>query len=119
MVQGVEVNVDGLLFSFIYLLERGWEKFKEVEVQYLRLLVLKNIYGEELGVLLGMDEVLVFNVLWEYEFSGCYDVLIYDGFGNFFILRMLGIFEIVSWYWWCFQKVLVDLEVVQIFFFFV
>ncbi|QHU98885.1 Get3/ArsA fold putative tail anchor-mediating ATPase NosAFP [Synechocystis sp. CACIAM 05] len=111
--QGVEGNVDGLLLSSTHLLERGWEKLKEVEAQYLRSPALKNIYGEELGVLPGMDEVLVLNALREYELSGRYDVLIYDGPGNLSTLRMLGIPEIASWYWRRFQKVLADSEVVQ------
>ncbi len=111
--QPVEANIDGLLLSSTHLLERGWEKLKELEAQYLRSPALKNIYGEELGVLPGMDEVLVLNALREYELSGRYDVLIYDGPGNLSTLRMLGIPEIASWYWRRFQKVLADSEVVQ------
>jgi len=111
--QLVEPNIDSFLLSSTHLLEQGWEKLKELEAQYLRSPTLKNIYGEELGVLPGMDEVLILNALREYDQSGRYDVLIYDGPGNLGTLRMLGIPEIASWYWRRFQKVLADSEVVQ------
>lgn len=111
--QSIETNIDSFLLSSTHLLEQGWEKLKELEAQYLRSPTLKQIYGEELGVLPGMDEILVLNALREYDQSGRYDVMIYDGPGNLSTLRMLGIPEIASWYWRRFQKVLADSEVVQ------
>jgi arsenite-transporting ATPase len=111
--QPVENNIDGFLLSSTHLLAQGWEKLKELEAQYLRSPTLKNIYGEELGVLPGMDEILILNAIREYDQSGRYDVIIYDGPGNLSTLRMLGIPEIASWYWRRFQKVLADSEVVQ------
>ncbi|MFM1842532.1 MAG: hypothetical protein RLZZ490_1268, partial [Cyanobacteriota bacterium] len=109
----VETNIEGFLLSSTHLLEQGWEKLKALEAQYLRSPTLKNIYGEELGVLPGMDEILILNALREYDQGGCYDVVIYDGPGNLSTLRLLGIPDIAGWYWRRFQKVLADSDVVQ------
>jgi arsenite-transporting ATPase len=106
-------NFYGLQLSFTHLLERGWEQIKELESQYLRSPTLKNIYGQELGILPGMDEVLTLNALRDYQQGGRYDVILYDGPGNLNTLRMLGVPEIASWYWRRFRQVLEGSEVVQ------
>ncbi|MBR8826622.1 MAG: ArsA family ATPase [Gomphosphaeria aponina SAG 52.96 = DSM 107014] len=80
------------------LLEQGWEEIKALEAKYLRSPTLKNVYGQELGILPGMDSALALNAVREYENSGKYDVIIYDGPGDMTTLRMLGIPEILSWY---------------------
>ncbi len=113
VAQTVELNIDGLWLRSTHLLEQGWEKLKTVEAQYLRSPTLKNIYGEELGVVPGMDEILALNALWEYDQSGRYDVIIYDGAGNLNTLRMFGVPEIASWYVRRFRQVLEGSEVVQ------
>ena len=88
------------------LLERSWEEAKELEAQYLRTPTLKNVYGQELGILPGMDSALALNAIREYDKSGNYDVIVYDGPGNFSTLRMLGTAEILSWYIRRFRQVL-------------
>ena len=93
------------------LLEQSWEEVKAIEKEYLRSPTLKNVYGQELGILPGMDQALALNALREYEKSGKYDVIIYDGPGNINSLRMLGIPEILSWYIRRFRKVIVDSDV--------
>jgi arsenite-transporting ATPase len=109
----VEPNLFVLQLSTTLLLERGWETVKDLESQYLRSPTLKNIYGQELGVLPGMDEILILNALREYDQSNHYDVILYDGPGNLNTLRMLGIPEIASWYWRRFRQVLDGSEVIK------
>ncbi|MEB3229311.1 MAG: ArsA family ATPase [Synechocystis sp.] len=111
--QALETNIEGFLLSSTQLLEQGWETLKELEAQYLRSPTLKNIYGEELGILPGMDEILILNAIREYDQCGRYDVVIYDGPGNLSTLRLLGVPDIAGWYWRRFQNVLADSEVVK------
>lgn len=80
------------------LLERSWEDVKKLEAQYLRTPILKDVYGQELPVLPGMDSALELNALREYDASNKYDVIVYVGSGDSATLRMLGIAESLSWY---------------------
>jgi arsenite-transporting ATPase len=93
------------------LLERAWEEVKTLEAQYLRSPILKNVFGQELGVLPGMDTALALNAIREYDSSGKYDVIIYDGSGDQATLRMLGMPEVFSWYIRRFRKVVEDSDV--------
>lgn len=93
------------------LLERNWEEVKKLEKQFLRSPIINNVYGQELGVLPGMDSALALNAIREYENSGKYDVIIYDGDGNQASLRMLGMAEVLSWYIRRFRKVVEDSDV--------
>jgi len=80
------------------LLENSWQALKELEAQYLRTPFLKAIYGQELGVLPGMDSALALNALREYDASGRYDAIVYDGSSPMETLRMFGLPEILDWY---------------------
>ena len=93
------------------LLERSWEDVKKLEAQYLRSPILKNVFGQELGILPGMDSALALNAIREYENSGKYDTIIYDGTGDQATLRMLGMPEVLSWYIRRFRKVVEDSDV--------
>ncbi|MCG5061797.1 MAG: ArsA family ATPase [Limnoraphis sp. WC205] len=90
------------------LLEQSWEELKTLEAQYLRTPFFKNVYGQELGVLPGMDSALALNALRQYEGSGKYDAIIYDGVASQETLRMLGMPEVLSWYVRRFRQVFVE-----------
>jgi len=107
----IGANLQALQLQSTVLLERGWEEVKALEAQYLRSPILKNVYGQELGILPGIDSALALNAIREYENSGKYDVIIYDGTGDQATLRMLGLPEIFSWYIRRFRKVVEDSDV--------
>lgn len=108
----IEPNLDAMQLQASVLLEESWEEVKRQEARYLRSPFLKSVYGQELGVLPGMDSALALNALREYE-SGSYDVIVYDGLGDQTTLRMLGMPEILSWYLRRFRSVFLESDVVK------
>ncbi|HAC65410.1 MAG TPA: arsenic-transporting ATPase [Cyanothece sp. UBA12306] len=107
----VSANLKAVKLSSTFLLEQGWEQVKELEAKYLRSPTLKNVYGQELGILPGMDQALALNALREYDQSGKYDVIIYNGDSSLTTVRMFGIPEILSWYLRRFGKILQESDV--------
>lgn len=106
--QALAPNFSVVQFQASALLERSWEEVKKLEAQYLRTPFFKEVFGQELGVLPGMDNALVLNALREYDASGQYDVIVYDGAGDQATLRLFGMPEILSWYTRRFRKVFAD-----------
>lgn len=93
-----EPNLEVVQLQATALLESSWEEIKQMEAQYLRTPFFKEVYGQELGVLPGMDTALVLNAIKQYDGSDRYDVIVYDGTGDQTTLRMLGMPEVLSWY---------------------
>lgn len=108
--QAIGANLEVVQLQSTVLLERGWEQVKELEQEYLRSPTLKNVYGQELSILSGMDGALALKSIREYRKSGKYDVIIYDGAGDISTLRMLGVPESFSWYIRRFRQIFLDSE---------
>ncbi|WP_299493503.1 ArsA family ATPase [Acaryochloris sp. IP29b_bin.137] len=106
--QELGVNLKAVQLRSTVLLEAAWEELKTLEAEYVRTPFFKTVFGQELGILPGMDSVLALNALSKYEASGRYDVIIYDGPGDLSTLRMVGSPEILSWYARRFRQVIAD-----------
>ncbi|MBF2074743.1 MAG: ArsA family ATPase [Synechococcales cyanobacterium C42_A2020_086] len=101
-------NLKGVMLQTAVLLERSWEELKKVEAQYLRTPFFKAVYGQELGVLPGMDQALALNAVREYDASGQYDVIVFDSTGDQSAVRLMGAPESMSWYIRRFRQVFAD-----------
>ncbi len=106
--QEIAPNLQVVQFQASVLLERNWEEVKKLEAQYLRTPIFKDVYGQELVVLPGMDNALALNAIREYDASGKYDAIVYDGTGDASSLRMLGLPESLSWYIRRFRQLFVN-----------
>ncbi|MBD2494558.1 ArsA family ATPase [Nostoc sp. FACHB-280] len=106
--QDIAPNLQVVQLSASVLLERNWEEAKKLEAQYLRTPIFKEVYGQELVALPGMDSALALNAIREYDASGKYDAIIYDGTGDSFTLRLLGLPESLSWYVRRFRQLFVN-----------
>lgn len=109
----IGTNFAAMQLNSAVLLEKSWEQVKQLEAQYLRSPILKQVYGQELGILPGMDRALALNSIREYYQSNQYDVIIYDGTGGIDTLRMLGMPEILSWYFRRFRDIFTESDIVK------
>jgi anion-transporting ArsA/GET3 family ATPase len=96
--QSIGANLEVVSISATVAIERGWEDVKQVEARYLRSPLLRNIYGQELAIIPGMDSAIALNALRQYDASGKYDVIVYDGTGDITTLRMAGMADSLNWY---------------------
>jgi len=96
--QEIAPNLQAVQLQTSVLLERNWEEVKKLEAQYLRTPIIKEVYGQELVVLPGIDSALALNAIREYDASDKYDAIVYDGTGDAASLRTLGLPESLSWY---------------------
>ena len=96
--QEIEPNLQVVQFQSTVLLESNWQQLKKLEEQYARTPFFKEVFGQELAVLPGMDGVLALNAIREYDVEDRYDAIVYDGPAGCELLRLLGIPEVLSWY---------------------
>lgn len=101
-------NLQVVQFQASTLLEQAWEEVKKLEAQYLRTPFLKDVFGQELAVLPGMDSALALNAIRLYEESGKYDVIVYNGTGDSSTIRTLGMPETLSWYLRRFRQLFIN-----------
>ncbi|BAZ09924.1 anion-transporting ATPase [Calothrix sp. NIES-4071] len=106
--QEVAPNLQAVQLQASTLLESSWEEVKKLEAQYLRTPILKEVYGQELAVLPGMDAALALNAIRLFDESGKYDTIVYDGTGDSTTLRLLGLPESLSWYVRRFKQLFVN-----------
>ncbi|MBW4475844.1 MAG: ArsA family ATPase [Tolypothrix brevis GSE-NOS-MK-07-07A] len=106
--QEIAPNLQVVQFQTSILLERSWEEVKKLEAQYLRTPILKEVFGQELAVLPGMDSALALNAIREYDESGKYETIVYNGTGDSSTLRSLGLPESLSWYLRRFRQLFVN-----------
>jgi arsenite-transporting ATPase len=106
--QEIASNLEAVQFQTTVLLEQNWEELKKLEAQYLRSPFFRAVYGQELGVLPGMDQALALDAIRRYDGSGSYDAIVFDGTGDQTMLRMFGTPEIFSWYARRFRQVFAD-----------
>ncbi len=96
--QSIGANLEVVAISATAEVERGWEEVKQIEARYLRSPILRNVYGQELAILPGMDSAIALNTLRKYHASGKYDVIVYDGNGDMTTLLMAGMPDNLNWY---------------------
>lgn len=101
-------NLSVAILSASVLLEQSWDQVKQLETQYLRTPFFKNVFGQELGVLPGLDSALGLYALKTFDATGLYDVIIYDGFSSTATLRMFAMPEVLNWYLRRFRQVFAE-----------
>ncbi|MEM9118881.1 MAG: ArsA family ATPase [Cyanobacteria bacterium P01_F01_bin.56] len=111
--QTIETNVWALQCQAAILLEKSWDVVKGIEAQYLRNPLLKQVFGQELGLLPGMEDALTLDAIRVLYDSQTYDYLVFDGVSSKASLRMWGLPEQMDWYIRRFQKVLAESELAQ------
>lgn len=111
--QEIGANLAVMQLNSAVLLENSWEQVKQIEAQYLRSPILKQVYGQELGILPGMDRALALNAIREYYQSNQYDVIVYDGTGGMDTLRMFGLPDMLGWYFRRFRGIFAESDIVK------
>ncbi|HEY9824733.1 MAG TPA: ArsA-related P-loop ATPase [Stenomitos sp.] len=106
--QTIAPNLSVAVLSTALRLEKSWDDVKQLEAQYVRTPFLKNVFGQELGVLPGMDSALALYTLKQYDASNQYDVIVYDGQHSAATLRMFGMPEGLDWYLRRFRQVFAE-----------
>ncbi|MEO0801280.1 MAG: ArsA family ATPase [Cyanobacteria bacterium J06642_2] len=96
--EAIAANLSLVELRATALLEKGWSMVKDLEAQYVKTPFFKEIYGQELAVLPGMDSALALEALRQYDASKDYDSIVYLGAGTIETLRMFGLPEVSSWY---------------------
>ncbi|MEO0309425.1 MAG: ArsA family ATPase, partial [Gloeomargarita sp. DG02_3_bins_56] len=103
--QEVSPGLAAVQLQAIVLLEQLWEELKALEARYVKSPFFRDVYGQELGILPGLDSLLTLNALRLYLKEAQYDVIIYDGTSDRETLRMMGVPTLADWYYRRFTQV--------------
>ncbi|MBC8121514.1 MAG: ArsA family ATPase [Gemmatimonadaceae bacterium] len=96
--QEVEPGLSVAQFSTTGVMERNWKKLQSAEEEYLRIPLFREVYGQELGVIPGLDQLLVMAALRDWDKSDRYDLIFFDGGSALDLVRMFAVPEQLSWY---------------------
>ncbi|WP_218081210.1 Get3/ArsA fold putative tail anchor-mediating ATPase NosAFP [Anthocerotibacter panamensis] len=83
-------------------LERSWNRIRGLEEEYLRTPFFKNVYGQELGVIPGFDELFLLLALRDWDLQ--YDVMVLHLSSDQSVLRLLAAPDQLAWYTRRFQE---------------
>lgn len=84
------------------LLERSWNRVRALEEEYLRTPFFKNVYGQELGVIAGLDELFLLLALRDWDKQ--YDFMVLSLSSDQSLLRLLTAPDQLGWYVRRFQE---------------
>ncbi|WP_448380259.1 Get3/ArsA fold putative tail anchor-mediating ATPase NosAFP [Gloeomargarita sp.] len=108
--QTVCPGIDAVQLQSVILLEQLWEELKALEARYVKSPFFRDVYGQELGVVPGLDSLLTLNALRLYRQENQYDVIVYEGASDRETLRMIGMPLLADWYYRRFRQVLAASE---------
>jgi anion-transporting ArsA/GET3 family ATPase len=113
--QAVAPKLDVVQLQTTTLLEQAWAGLKQLFSLYLPMPTLPDpVYPGELIILPGFDSVLGFHALSQYYTNGDYDVIVYDGRGDLETLRLLGVPNVLEWYFRRFRQVFEAMDVAKV-----
>jgi anion-transporting ArsA/GET3 family ATPase len=108
-------KLDAVQLQTTVLLEQSWHELKSVISAYFPIpTVSEPVHPGELIILPGFDSFLAFNALRQYYTSGDYDVIVYNGHGDLATLRLLGVPDMLDWYFQRFHQVFEALDISKI-----
>lgn len=112
--QVIDSNLQAVRLQATAMLDEVWVELKNLLAIYIPMPESDKLYSGELIILPGFDSLLSFNALRKYYQSGDYEVIIYDGRGDLETLRMLGIPNVLDWYFRRFGRMFEGLDLNKI-----
>jgi len=112
--QVIDSNLQAVQLQATAMLDEVWVELKQLLTIYFPMPESDNLYSGELIILPGFDSLLSFNALRKYYQSGDYEVIIYDSRGDLETLRMLGIPNVLEWYFRRFERMFEGLDLNKI-----
>jgi len=113
--QIIAPKLEAVQLQTTVLLEQSWKALEQFISPYLSMpAISQEIYPGEIIILPGFDSLLAFNALCQYYTQGDYDVIVYDGRGDVETLRLLGVPNVLDWYFRRFRRLFQDLDLAKI-----
>lgn len=112
--QIIEPKLEAVQLQTTVLLEQSWETLKQFIAPYLPVSIPQEIYPGEVIILPGFDSILAFNALCQYYTRDDYDVIVYDGRGDLETLRLLGVPNVLDWYFRRFRRLFQSLDIAKV-----